>query len=267
MQDSQVRRQKFLALSREVYNKSQIAKEAQLKAKIMQDLISGKIDLASETYQRRGSILKDTSKEEISWFVHLKVDEDVVQCLFPGLPIPMKMEQLEAAKIASVDEVIRIESEAKERLEAERKALHGLTGTAPTMQQCLQQAQQASNASSPSLGRLCQKTSSLGMTRQTAATHLATGKSNINSNPQEAKPDATTRVLQHLMNDNFDLASEVYMKNKAFFDVNEDRRKEISLFALPAIKDEDLVSCLFPGLPPQHTATSPDRKRKQKAST
>lgn len=119
---SNTRRSKFLQLSKEVYEKSKAAEEGLIKAKIIQRIIAGKLDLASEHYEKNCAVLKPTSKREISWYVHQKLDEDAIPVLFPKLPKPMKIDEMEEAKIQSVDEALRQESEAKQRLETERKA-------------------------------------------------------------------------------------------------------------------------------------------------
>ena len=60
MRESQARRQKFLQLVQDVFEKSQEAKEAQMKAKIIQMVISGRLDYAGEVYNRQSSALKQT---------------------------------------------------------------------------------------------------------------------------------------------------------------------------------------------------------------
>lgn len=121
MTASQSRRAKFLALSRDVFQKEQISKETRFKATIIQDLIANKIDLASEQYQKHYGNLSFVSRREISWYAHQKVDEDVVSFYFPGLPDPFGADEIETVALQSLDDATKQEQEAKERLEAERQ--------------------------------------------------------------------------------------------------------------------------------------------------
>jgi hypothetical protein len=118
---SMVRRAKFMELSREVFNKSQDARETVLKEKIMRMLISGEIDVAAEKYAKARSILKHSSKRELAWYVHQNMDEEVIPFYFEELPEPMKPADLEKSDVKSVEEAEKMEKEAKEKLETERK--------------------------------------------------------------------------------------------------------------------------------------------------
>ena len=129
---SQMKRAQFLHLSRDVYEKSQIGREARLKAVIIQHLISGKIDVASEKYQKEGMVvLKESSKKEISWYVHSNVDEGLRDYMFPDLPEPYNsFQELEAAMLMNSDLATEVELKAKQEFEAARKKNYG-TGPQP----------------------------------------------------------------------------------------------------------------------------------------
>ncbi|CAB9510827.1 expressed unknown protein [Seminavis robusta] len=125
---SRERRSSFLQLSKEVHTKSQVAKGGLIKAQIIQHLIAENIDAASEHYEKHRTCLSTASRKEVAWYVHKKVDAGVIPFLFSELPEPITDKEMELAKIQSVDEVVRQEYEAKQRLEAEREAGGGPTG-------------------------------------------------------------------------------------------------------------------------------------------
>jgi hypothetical protein len=82
-------------LADEFRRKAQLATNAAVKADIIQALIrsrSGEIR-ASEVWEKHKWVLDDTSKREISMWVHLKVDANIIPFYFPDLPDPMSREE------------------------------------------------------------------------------------------------------------------------------------------------------------------------------
>ena len=108
---------KLQQLRRTVYEKTQEANEAMLKATIIQLLIRGKDHIASEKYQKHIVDLKATSKREISMYVYRLVDNEVISFYFPDLPEPMRAEERDTAAIKSVDKTEQEASKAKKELE------------------------------------------------------------------------------------------------------------------------------------------------------
>jgi Poly(ADP-ribose) polymerase catalytic domain len=114
--ESQRKANKLKALNKKFQEATQAVKETQLKAEIIQDLIAYKVDVASEKYQKHRSSLSETSKREIAWYVHHRVDEDVIFCYFEDLPEPMDQEEFHRANIPSVDQTLENEVKAKDDL-------------------------------------------------------------------------------------------------------------------------------------------------------
>lgn len=305
---SQSRRQKLMALSREVFAKSQVTKETQIKAKIIQDLIAGKVDTASRHYEKQRDVLKEVSKREISWYVRQNVEEEVICFYFEGLPEPLSPEEIANTKLLSLDDATKQEQEAKERLEAAQKAvpadraarneprlagslchrlesisavahsahsgLHSATtGTGfSNLRLAVQRAHEAniSALSSVQLGAGPQgKAASLipsltGMSStpssnvnpqenssQSAAPSLASSSFSGSMStvaPGVLETNPTADIIQHLIANRVDMASELYQKRKfgsTPFDCAY--KKEIYLYAKPIV-DASLVDALFPGL-------------------
>ena len=114
---SQEKRQKFLQLSQQVHDKGSIAEEARVKLQIIQHLIHGQVDAASELYQREEHILNASSRKEIAWYVLKSCDEGLVDYLFPNLPDPMSPSELANANVLNVDSAIQDETLAIQELD------------------------------------------------------------------------------------------------------------------------------------------------------
>jgi hypothetical protein len=118
LRNSRNRRKNFLALSHEVAAASQVAKETQLKAQIIQDLITNQVlDVASDRYQKHRNSLLEVSRREISWYVHQNVDKEVMSFYFEDLPEPLSVNDMATVNIQSLDDATRREQQAKQRLE------------------------------------------------------------------------------------------------------------------------------------------------------
>jgi hypothetical protein len=85
LQRSTVAQQKLQQLSLELRK----ASSAKVKAKIIQTYIQHSIDVAGELCVMNKDFLCDTSKMEISMYLHSVEDEDVISYYFPDLPDPM----------------------------------------------------------------------------------------------------------------------------------------------------------------------------------
>jgi len=120
MRQSQIRRNNYQNLCMVVHTKSQIKREAEIKAKIIQHLISSNIDTAAHIYKKHYSLLNDVSRSEVSWYVHQNVDKHIRSVYFSGLPDPMKLDEMTAANVQSLDDAIKQEQEAKKQLENAR---------------------------------------------------------------------------------------------------------------------------------------------------
>lgn len=105
------------ALHNEVHYRSQLAKEASVKEKITQHVVQNKADIAAEVYSRNFTLLTVTSKREISWYVHQKIDEGIILFLFPDLPPPMSHQEFVTSQIPSVDKYVAMETSAREELD------------------------------------------------------------------------------------------------------------------------------------------------------
>jgi len=125
LQLSTEKRQQFLSLCKEVHDKSWAAEEGKTKAKIIQYLIGGyhQVDLASELYQKQSTLLAETSKREIAWYVRRIVGEGLADYYFPDLPEPMSLDEMDVHNIRTVDESMIDLSVAVQKLETERPAL------------------------------------------------------------------------------------------------------------------------------------------------
>ncbi|CAB9504573.1 Poly(ADP-ribose) polymerase catalytic domain [Seminavis robusta] len=117
---SQTKRKQFLQLSKQVFDKSQIAEEGKIKARIIEYLIKGTFDLASELYEKNTTVLKDTSKRELAWYCHSTMDKEIISFYFSDLPHPMNSQELAKAKIQSVDDAMVDLCKAMQNLENER---------------------------------------------------------------------------------------------------------------------------------------------------
>ncbi|CAB9525165.1 expressed unknown protein [Seminavis robusta] len=67
------------------------ARESEVKAQIMQDLIANKVDVASEKYTKHKAALSETARKEIAWYVRQRVDEDVIPFYFADLLAPIRV--------------------------------------------------------------------------------------------------------------------------------------------------------------------------------
>jgi hypothetical protein len=92
-----------------------------LKAQIIQDLIANKIELASERYQKLSKMLLGVSKREISWYVHQKLDKEIIFFYFEDIPEPFSTEEMASTNVQSLDDATKQEQEAKQRLEEAKK--------------------------------------------------------------------------------------------------------------------------------------------------
>ena len=135
LRESNLRRQQLSQLEQELALASQTAQETQTKARIIQDLIAGQCDVASERYQKHCGILRNTSKKEIKWYIPTTMDADIIDFYFPGLSPKISDDKInqgkrkkcdqtnihntnESIRIPSVEEVVAAEAKAKERLQS-----------------------------------------------------------------------------------------------------------------------------------------------------
>jgi hypothetical protein len=118
---SRIRQVQFLELSHEIATKSHVTKETQLKAQIIQDLIANKADLASERYKKHFNVLFEVSRREISWYVHQKLDKEVVVFYFDDLPEPLSAKEMASTNLQSLGDAKKQEQEANQRFEAAKK--------------------------------------------------------------------------------------------------------------------------------------------------
>ena len=115
-------KQLLAKLNQELKDKTATLEETTTKAKIIQHLISERIQDASETYSKDRKKLLKTSKREIAWYVHQKLEADVIPAYFKKHPKAFTLDEMEAAKIASVEETERAEADAKRRLDDQQEA-------------------------------------------------------------------------------------------------------------------------------------------------
>lgn len=119
-QASTQRQRQLSFLTKLAIKREQEAKEVAIKAEIIQRLIGSEIDIASEKYQKQILELQDTSKREISMYVHRMLDDEIIPVYFPELPKPMMAAERDTAPIPSVDEAKVEAFKAKAKLDMER---------------------------------------------------------------------------------------------------------------------------------------------------
>lgn len=111
-------RAKLQQLNQQIKEQEHQANKARVKAKIIQKIILGELDVAAEHYRRNRDYLCSASKREISKFAHTKYDADFVVFYFPDLPDPMTAE--EEDRIVSVEALERDVEQRKKELEEQR---------------------------------------------------------------------------------------------------------------------------------------------------
>lgn len=119
---SEQRRNKFRDLRTQLKEHADFAKQAMIKANIIQKMIENKCDVASELYQRHKSTLNVVSEREIALYVHRFLDKDVISYLFPDLLSPLSISEFDKTAITSVEVAKEGLMKKYEELEAEELA-------------------------------------------------------------------------------------------------------------------------------------------------
>ena len=257
VQLSQERRAQFRALNTKVFVKGQIKQEAALKAKIIQHLIAGETDVAAEVYERKSPGLCALSKREISWYVHQKLDDEIIEWYFPDLPKPMDMNEIIKRKVQNYDDADIDEQKAKKELKDAQESVFG--NLAPVLV--------SSTFANPGISLAVATNTSRNNTtatlnNQSAAAAASTktttaGQSSITTKPPSVPRsivlDAPTQICKHLVANQVDLASELYFRSQKVACLDPASKKEIYDIAFRCV-DHSLLDLLFPGLPQTQSA-------------
>lgn len=252
VQVSQQRRQKFRDLNNRVFARGQIKLEAAMKAKIIQHLIAGEAHVAAEFYEKKPEVLHNLSKREISWYVHQNLDDKIIEWLFPGIPDPMDINEINAKTVQNLDDADMAERKAKRELEEAQKDFYGKVPT-----ECFPFA----TANDPLAWTVnsVYTTNTVPVKNQKAAAHTSMILSSLSetttkpaSLPESVVLDTPTQICKHLFANRVDMASELYSKKAASLDLTS--KKEIYDIAFRCV-DPSLLNILFPGLPQSTLST------------
>ncbi len=124
LQSSQERRDQLKRLNEELRQQKRNALEAQAKALIIQLLIQNKTDLAAEKYELVRKHLTEGSLREVSMYVHVRMDSDVIPVLFPDLPPPYTCVEFDSTEgLMTVEDQEREVENANAKLEKLRHQL------------------------------------------------------------------------------------------------------------------------------------------------
>ena len=242
---SRQRRSQFIDLNNKVIAKSQIKQETALKAKIIQHIIAGEVDVAAELY-KKSSVLCSLSKQEISWYVHQTLDDEIIEWYFPAIPDPMKIGEINEKKVQHLDDAELEERKAKKELEDAQKAIFGnwsstsaifAMGNAPL---AVPVNPAYTNTATIAAKQAEAAHLTLAFSSQSGFTTKQAGL------PKSIVLDTPTQICKHLVANRVDIASELYCKNATSLDPTS--KKEICDLASRFL-DASLLGILFPGLP------------------
>lgn len=252
---SQQRRVQFQELNRLVFVKGQIKQEAALKAKIIQYLIAGQTDVAAEVFEKKSPSLCQLSKREISWYVHQKLDDEIIQWCFPDLPDPMDMNEFMEKKVQNYDDADIDEQKAKKELKDAQESFFGNLASVPFCSATT--GTSLAVATNPLHNSTSTTTSNQVAAAAAGRKTTVSGQSCITTDPPKIPGsivlDAPTQICKHLVANRVDMASELYSKKAASLDPLS--KKEIYDIACRCV-DHSLLDILFPGLPQTPSANT-----------
>lgn len=208
--------------------------EASLRAKVIQHMILDKLDVASELYGRNQGVLSNASKREIAAFALRKTnDAELVEIYFPG------------AKNDDIDELQNLDKLQEEVADVKKQIrstaqLQGPVQAPAPIRANLQQRM--------ALGQRLQQQRMNLLPQNALYPHQQVFQQQSQSNnmmPATKEASLQAKVIQHIIKDGIDVASEIYQRNQAIF--SKASKKEIGDFALRNTNDAELVEIYFPG--------------------
>ncbi|CAB9509448.1 expressed unknown protein [Seminavis robusta] len=228
MMNSQQLQQKLLSLNKQVEDRIKAAEEAQIKAEIIQALIAGHVDLASETYIEYKDKFSELSRKEIAWYVQSLIGTDErFSVFFPDLPEPMDNTKLAHTMVQSVDYAIAHETQALYQLQVAQNALNKQKDEENKLDDMIAN-KKADN----------KKKLKVAAKRQ-----------------RDTASSVISGIMQNLIKNRTDIASELYEKAERKSRLDGFAKREIAQCVYRLVDDKSLIPILFPDLPEPDTSS------------